>query len=122
MGNPKSDVRTHGSLLPSPGKDNRLPHIGNIYSSNARLNSVQADPNAISPSAAGFAMTAGTGHPMHSVQHQRYYGAEDLHNQWPNSGGFLPQNQYFANDLYLAGEQLSSRRFLLFTSFLMYVS
>lgn len=105
MGNPKSDVRTHGSVLPSPHKDSRLPHIGTIYSSNVRLNTGQADPN--SPSAPGFAMTAGIGHPMHSVQHQRYYAGEDLHHQWPNPGGFLPPNQYFTNDLYLSGEQLN---------------
>lgn len=105
MGNPKSDVRTHGNPLPSPQKDNRLPHIGTIYCSNVRLNSVQGDPNAISPSAAGFPMTAGVGHPTHTVQQQRYYVGEDLHSQWPNTGGFLPQNQYFVNDLYLGASR-----------------
>lgn len=101
MGNPKSDIRPLGSLLPSPQKDTRLPHIATLYSSNVRLNSVQADPNAISPSGAGFPMSAGIGHPMHAVQHQRYYVGEDLHPQWANPGVF-PQNQYFPND-YLNG-------------------
>lgn len=101
MGNPKSDVRSHGSLLPSPGKDNRLPHMGAIYCANPRLNIVQADPNAMSPSAAGFAMSAGLGHPM--VQHQRFYGGEELH-QWPNTGGLhhqyhLPSELYIGNTL-----------------------
>lgn len=95
-GNPKSDTRTHESLLPSPQKDNRLPQMGSIYSSNTMA-------NANSPSATGFAMTAGIGHPLHAAQHQRFYGGEDLHHQF--AGGFLPQNQYFANDLYLSGDQ-----------------
>jgi hypothetical protein len=93
--NQKSDARTHGSLLPSPQKDSRLQQMGNIYASNTLANSN-------SPSATGFAMSAGIGHPMHGGQHQRYYGGEDLHHQF--SGGFLPQNQYFANDLYISGE------------------
>jgi hypothetical protein len=93
--NQKSDARTYGSLLPSPQKDSRLPQMGNIYASNTLAYSN-------SPSATGFAMSVGIGHPMHGAQHQRYYGGEDLHHQF--AGGFLPQNQYFANDLYISAE------------------
>ncbi|KAG0600413.1 hypothetical protein M758_11G031900 [Ceratodon purpureus] len=95
----------HQMLLPSSQRDNRIPHTGvthNTYSNAvaSRLNNGQIEPNANSPSAAGFAMAAGIGHPMHAVQHQPYYGGEEIHHQWSIPGAFLPQGPYFANDLY----------------------
>ena len=96
-------VGSQGNLLPSSQRDNKIPHTGvahNTYSNAvaSRLNSGQTEP--ISPSAAGFAMAAGIGHPMHAVQHQHYYGGDDTHHQWSIPGTFLPQGPYFTNDLY----------------------
>lgn len=108
LGNPKSDVRTHGSLLLSPQKDNRAPYMGlpqNIYPPGgvaaSRVNVGQGDPNANAPAATGIAMAAGIGHggvsyAVHGVPHQRSYGGEDLQQQW-----LIPQNQYFSNELHL---------------------
>lgn len=94
-----------GNLLPTPQRDNRIPHTGvthNTYSNAvaSRLNSGQTEPNANPSTAAGFAMATGIGHPMHAVQHQHYYGGEDTHHQWYIPGAFLPQGTYFTNDLY----------------------
>uniref|UniRef100_A0A7I4BD35 Protein kinase domain-containing protein n=1 Tax=Physcomitrium patens TaxID=3218 RepID=A0A7I4BD35_PHYPA len=108
VGNLKSDVSTHGSLLQSPQKDNRAPHMGaphNAYSSGgvaaSRVNGGQGDPNANAPAATGIAMAAGIGHgglgyAMHGIPHQRYYGGEELQHQWS-----IPQNQFYPNELYL---------------------
>ncbi|KAG0565400.1 hypothetical protein KC19_8G187100 [Ceratodon purpureus] len=90
----QNSYNQHGSLLPSPQKDCRLPQMGNVY-----------PPNAMATANSPIAMTAGIGHPMHAAQQQRYYGGEDLHQF---AGGF--QHQYFANDLYGPKPPMPGRR------------
>lgn len=103
-GNPNGEAGNslHGGLLPSPQRDNRLAYFGvnhNTLAGNAitsRMQGGQPEQEGNALSAAGFAIAAGMGHPLHQVQYQQYNGGEQ---QWPGPGGILPQN-FFVNDLF----------------------